>query len=419
MKTPLAEILRPKTLSDFFGQDHILGPKSLISSLIEGGTPLSLLFFGPPGCGKTTLAKIYMRSFHATEFYFHPATHGIAELKKIVKEIQDHPLLTPYPILFVDEIHRLSKAQQDAFLPYIENGTFVLIGATTENPSFAITNALLSRVRVIPLYSLEKGPLQKILERAKSTKRPLLPEVESALISYADGDARQLLNMLENLYSLPSDLEITENNLLDYLQKKPALYDRNGEIHYQLISALHKSVRGSDPDAALYWLARMFEGGEDPNYLARRIVRMATEDIGLADPQALTIALHAWQTYERLGSPEGELALAEAIVYLALAPKSNRLYEAFLLAKQKAKQTSSQMPPAAIVNSPTPLMKELGYGEGYLYDHDLPDGFSGQNYFPIEMSPEEFYHPIERGFEREMKKRKDYFRSLRAKRKKR
>ena len=418
MKQPLAEQLRPKSLENFYGHETIVGDGGWIKSTIASKRPLSVLFWGPPGCGKTTLARIYMQAFDAQSVHFHPASHGLADLKKLLKDREDHPLLASRPLLlFVDEIHRWNKAQQDAFLPYLENGTITLIGATTENPSFVLNSALLSRMRVICFSYLQEETLSKILERATSQSTPLslTDEVKQFLIKSSDGDGRYLLNMVETLQTLGSghmiDLPLVEK----LLQKKAAFYDRGQEQHYNLISALHKSVRGSDPDAALYWLCRMLAGGEDPKFLARRLVRMASEDIGLADPQALQITLSASESFERLGSPEGELALAEAVVYLALAPKSNAVYTAYKAAKECAEKTTHMPPPQTIRNAPTKLMKDMGYGKGYQYDHDTPHGFSGQEYFPENMERQSFYHPVERGFERDMKKRKEFFETLRKK----
>ena len=318
--------------------------------------------------------------------------------------------------MFIDEIHRFNKSQQDAFLPYLEDGTIVLIGATTENPSFSINNALLSRLRVLTLNSLDQPALHKILSQYESKfgPIPLTDEAKTALVQMSQGDGRHLLNLIENIQNFPSKELLNLEDLSRLLQKRTALYDKSDDGHYNLISALHKSVRGSDPDASLYWLARMLEGGEDPQFISRRLIRMASEDIGLADPNALEVALNAWRTFEQLGAPEGELALAEAVVYLALAPKSNALYTAFGAAKELAKQTSQLPPPKIILNSPTALMKQIGYGQGYVYDHDTKEGFSGQNYFPDDLERPSFYQPIERGFEREMKKRMEYFSRLRG-----
>ncbi|MBS0652702.1 MAG: replication-associated recombination protein A [Verrucomicrobia bacterium] len=416
MNIPLSEQLRPKSLADIVGQDHLLGKDGLISKIVQNGKPLSLLLFGPPGCGKTTLARLYAQAFKARFVPFSAVFHGTAELKNLIKETQAHPLLNQQLILFIDEIHRFNKAQQDLFLPFVEDGTIVLIGATTENPSFSVNNALLSRLRVLNLKHLDEEALDKIIGRFETAfkKLNLTKEGRLYLIQLAQGDGRHLLNMLENLQT-----EALENKELDVahlqqlLQKRSALYDKTGEGHYNLISALHKSVRGSDPDASLYWLARMLDGGEDPQFICRRVIRMANEDVGLADPQASQVAINAWQTYSQLGSPEGELAIAQAVVYLALAPKSNAIYTAFSQAKTLAKQTSHLCPPKIILNAPTELMKQMDYGKGYVYDHDTPQGFSGQNYFPDEVVRTEFYHPVERGFEREMKKRIDYFQKLR------
>jgi putative ATPase len=423
MRTPLSEELRPKSLEEFFGQASV--SEKLLPQLLKSAHPLSLLFWGPPGCGKTTLARIYAKSFSAQTFFFHPASHGTADLKKWVKEIQDNPLFYPKNILFVDEIHRLNKAQQDAFLPFMEDGTFTLIGATTENPSFSLNNALLSRLRVIPLKALDESSLQKILEVACIKKNLSLgAESKEYLVQEAKGDARYLLNCVENLLSTSSkeSLDLDQINLLTLA--KPALYDKKGEEHFNLISALHKSIRGSDPDAALYWLSRMLQGGEDPNYIARRLLRIASEDVGLAAPDALKIVLACWQTHERLGSPEGDLALAEAAVFLALSPKSNATYTAFNKAKELAEETAHLPPPSTILNAPTNFMKSMGYGKGYTYDPDLPPkepgswGFSGQEYFPENLPRPSFYEPQEIGFERELKKRKDFFSFKRSEMKK-
>jgi putative ATPase len=415
MKMPLAEQLRPKTLEEVTGQEHLLGEQGWITRVVKGGRPLSILLWGPPGCGKTTLARLYAQAFQARFIPFSAVFNGIADLKKVIKEAQEYPLFDKQLILFVDEIHRFNKSQQDAFLPFLEDGTIVLIGATTENPSFALNNALLSRLRVLTLNHLNVSALTQILERyeEKVKKLPLTAEAREALIHLSQGDGRHLLNMVENLQH--SEKTIDLDSLSQFVQQRAPLYDRAEEGHYNLISALHKSVRGSDPDASLYWLARMLEGGEDPQFIARRIVRMAVEDVGLADPQALTLAIHAWEAYDQLGAPEGHLALAEAIVYLALAPKSNAIYTAFKAAQQLAKDTAHLSPPKIILNAPTGLMKNLGYGKGYAYDHDAPAAFSGQNYFPDNIDRPSFYHPVERGFERDLKKRVEYFEKLRNK----
>ncbi len=413
MRIPLAEQLRPKSLEEIAGQEHLLGPEGWITRIVKSARPLSILLWGPPGCGKTTLARLYAQAFRSRLIPFSAVFNGIADLKKVIKEAKEYPFFDQQLILFVDEIHRFNKSQQDAFLPFLEDGTIVLIGATTENPSFALNNALLSRLRVLTLNYLDIPALKRILERyeEKFKKIPLTDEAREALIHLSQGDGRHLLNMIENLQHVEETVDLLK--LGAFVQKKPALYDRAEEGHYNLISALHKAVRGSDPDASLYWLARMLEGGEDPQFIARRIVRMAAEDVGLADPQALSVAIHAWNAYDQLGPPEGNLALAEAIVYLALAPKSNAIYTAFQEAQALAKDTAHLSPPKTILNAPTSLMRHLGYGKGYEYDHDTPAGFSGQNYFPDEIDRPSFYHPVERGFERELKKRIDYFAKLR------
>ncbi|MDP1880379.1 MAG: replication-associated recombination protein A [Parachlamydiaceae bacterium] len=412
---PLAEELRPHSMNEVVGQDHILGSYGLITQTIKAKKPLSIILWGPPGCGKTSIARLYAQAFEMRFISMSAIFSGVADLKKIVKEAQENPLFNKGTMLFVDEIHRFNKAQQDAFLPYLENGTIILIGATAENPSFYLNGALLSRLRVLPLYPLDLSALNQLLERYEKKFGSLLltSEARELILLWSQGDGRYLFNLIENIRS--ANKELNETDLKQLLQKKPALYDKHGDQHYQLISALHKSVRGSDPDAALYWFARILEGGEEPLFLARRLIRMSIEDIGLADPQALTLAIAAKDAYQMLGSPEGELALAEVVVYLALAPKSNALYVGLGDASKIASQTTHLSPPPIIVNAPTTLMKKMGYGKGYQYDHDQENAFSGQNYFPSELERKSFYQPVERGFEREMKKRMDYFEQLRKK----
>ncbi|MES2273749.1 MAG: replication-associated recombination protein A [Chlamydiota bacterium] len=414
MKMPLSEQLRPKKFSEIVGQEHLVGREGYISRIVQSEKPLSLLLFGPPGSGKTTIARLYAQAFNLPFVILSAVFNSTVELKKILKEGQETPLFNRQTLLFIDEIHRFNRAQQDLFLPFLEDGSLIMIGATTENPSFVINNALLSRLRVLSLHALPSDALEKMIERYETSVRPLhlSPEARQFLISLCQGDGRHLLNLIENLEQIPQpswDLD----SLSQILQKKPALYDRNQEGHYNLISALHKSIRGSDPDAALYWFARMLEGGEDPLFIGRRLIRMASEDIGLSDPDALSMALTGWNTYHMLGSPEGELALAQVVIYLSLAPKSNAAYVAYNGARKVAAESGHLSPPKTILNAPTSLMKEMGYGKDYQYDPDTPHGFSGQNYFPPEVGRQRFYEPVERGFEREMKKRLDYFTRLR------
>ena len=417
---PLADRLRPAALDQVVGQDHLVGPTGSLTRMLARGSLASLILWGPPGVGKTTIARLLAEraGLHFTQIS--AVFSGVADLKKCFEDATKRRAIGQATLLFVDEIHRFNRAQQDGFLPVVETGTVTLIGATTENPSFALNGALLSRCQVLVLRRLDDAGLELLLQRAEAEGRrrlPLQPEARENLRAMADGDGRYLLNMAEQLFALPAeDDDLDAAALSEILARRAALYDKDREEHYNLISALHKSIRGSDPDAALYWLARMLAGGEDPRFLARRLTRLASEDIGLADPQALGIALSAWQAYERLGTPEGELAIAQCVVYLATAPKSNAVYAAFGAAQGAAKGTGSLMPPAHILNAPTKLMKNLGYGAGYAYDHGAEDAFSGQNYFPDGMARHEFYQPPARGFEREIAKRLAYWADLRQKR---
>ncbi|GAA5073793.1 replication-associated recombination protein A [Maritalea mobilis] len=416
---PLADRLRPRALSEVIGQDHLLGPEGSLRVMLDAGSLPSLIFWGPPGVGKTTIARLLADETDLHFVQISAIFTGVPELRKVFEAARHRHANGQGTLLFVDEIHRFNKAQQDGFLPHMEDGTILLVGATTENPSFELNAALLSRSQVLVLNLLDEGALDQLLERAElelGKTLPLTPEARHALRDMADGDGRALLNLVEQVAAWDTGAPLDTSALAHRLQRRAAQYDKSGEAHYNLISALHKSVRGSDPDAALYWLARMLEGGEDPRFLARRITRMSVEDIGLADPQAQRQCLDAWETFERLGSPEGELALAQAVIYLALAPKSNAAYVAYKDSRASAKSTGSLPPPKHIMNAPTKMMKEQGYGAGYDYDHDAEDGFSGQNYFPERMGRAHFYHPVERGFERDLKKRLDWFEGLRKKR---
>ena len=416
---PLADRLRPQILADVIGQRQILGPEGPLSVMLAAKALGSIIFWGPPGVGKTTIARLLAQE---TDLYFIQISaifSGMPELRKVFETAKNRWDNGQGTLLFVDEIHRFNKAQQDSFLPLMENGTIVLVGATTENPSFELNAAVLSRAQVMVLERLATEDLELLAQRAETEagrELPLEADARRSLLEMADGDGRSLLNLIEQVMAWKREQPINQATLSTRLMKRAAVYDKSGDSHYNMISALHKSVRGSDPDAALYWFARMLAGGEDPRYLARRITRMAVEDIGLADPQAQDICLQSWQTYERLGSPEGELALAQAVTYLALAPKSNAAYLAYKAAVLDAKNTGSHPPPKHILNAPTDLMKDQGYGDGYAYDHDAEDGFSGQNYFPDGMDRPGYYVPVERGFERELSKRLAYFEKLRARR---
>jgi len=415
--TPLAEKLRPQKFDQIVGQEHLTGAGGILTHSIQQKRPLSILLWGPPGCGKTTLAKLYAKQFDAKFISLSAVTSGVGDLKRIIGEIETQPLFHGLTFLFIDEIHRYNKAQQDLILPYLEKGTFILIGATTENPSFSLNNALLSRLRVLTLKALTSDSLDLILIRYETqfTHLMLTEDARHHLIHLAQGDGRYLLNMVESLMGVDDEKPLSVDKLTNLLQRRAALFDKGGEGHYNLISALHKSVRGSDPDAALYWFNRMLEGGEEPLFICRRLIRMAVEDIGLADPQALGLAIAAKDAYQMLGSPEGELALAQTVVYLALAPKSNAIYVANNQAQECARQSSQLSPPSLILNATTQLMKEMGYGAGYRYDHEMPNGFSGQRYFPDDLPTPQFYEPVERGFEREMKRRLEYFSRLKKK----
>jgi len=416
---PLPELLRPQTLADVVGQGHLLAPAAPLGRMLAAKKLSSLIFWGPPGTGKTSMARLLAE---AAGLVFQPVSavaSGVADLRKIFEAAQQRRQEGQGTLLFVDEVHRFNRGQQDVLLPYTEDGTVVLVGATTENPSFALNGALLSRCQVLVLHRLDDAALELLLQRAEAVLGHALPVTEesrAALRAMADGDGRYLLVMVEVLAGLPAEPSLDPAALAVLLQKRLPLYDKAQDGHYNLISALHKSLRGSDADAALYWLARMLAAGEDPKFIARRMVRFASEDIGLADPQALPQTLAAWQAYERLGSPEGDLCLAQAVLYLATAPKSNAAYVAHKAAQKAAQDHGALMPPKHILNAPTKLMAEIGYGVGYAYDHDAPDGFSGQDYFPTEMGRRHFYRPVERGFERDIIKRLAYWEKLRGRR---
>jgi putative ATPase len=412
---PLADRLRPAKLEDVVGQEHLTGPEGAIGRMVAAGRLSSMILWGPPGTGKTTIARLLADAVGLRFVAISAVFSGVADLKKAFAEAREHAKIGKRTLLFVDEIHRFNRAQQDGFLPYVEDGTVTLVGATTENPSFELNAALLSRAQVLILQRLDRSALEKLLDRAEEIEErplPLTPAARDAMIASADGDGRFLLNQAETLFSVDLPESLDPTGLSAFLQRRVAVYDKDREGHYNLISALHKSMRGSDPQASLYYLARMLTAGEEPLYVLRRITRFASEDIGLADPNALVQCLAAKDAYEFLGSPEGELAIVQACLYCAVAPKSNAAYKAASAAWRSAKETGSLMPPQNILNAPTKLMKDIGYGKGYAYDHDTDEGFSGSNYWPAEMRPETFYKPTDRGLEKRIAERMAHWRAL-------
>jgi putative ATPase len=418
---PLADRLRPKKISEIVGQDHLLKDDGPIARMLKAGRLASIVLWGPPGCGKTTLARLLAEEVGLAFEPVSAVTSGVVELRKVFEAAEKRHAMGQGTLLFVDEIHRFNRAQQDAFLPFVEQGTVTLVGATTENPSFEINGALLSRAQVLVLNRLDDAALDELLKRAEEAEGKTLPlnaEGREMLKQLADGDGRYMFSLCEDLLASPPKAPLDAASLVARMQKRAPLYDKGQESHYNLISALHKALRGSDVDAALYWFARMIDGGEDPHYIARRLLRFASEDVGLAEPAVLERTLAAWQAYERLGTPEGELALAQAVIDLARAPKSNAAYVAWGAAKRAAKESGSLAPPMHAVNAPTKLMQELGYSEGYEYDHDAPDAFSGLSYFPDKLPRQQFYHPTPRGREAEIGKYLEHLENLRREKKK-